>query len=37
MIVTESTLAGYTVINGTWQLQFALFIAQIFNNYYYPF
>jgi len=31
MIVTDSTLVGYTMINGTWGLQMALFIASLFN------
>lgn len=31
MIVTDSTLVGYTMINGTWGLQFALFMAAVCN------
>jgi hypothetical protein len=31
MIVTETTLVGYTMINGTWGLQLALFVASLFN------
>lgn len=31
MIVTDTTLVGYTMINGTWGLQMALFIASLFN------
>jgi len=31
MIVTDTTLVGFTMINGTWGLQFSLFIASLFN------
>lgn len=31
MIVTEATLVGFTLINGTWGVQMALFIASLFN------
>lgn len=31
MIVTETTFAGFTLINGTWGIQFALLIASLFN------
>jgi hypothetical protein len=31
MIVTETTLVGFTLINGTWGTQMALFIAALFN------
>lgn len=31
MIITESTLVGYTMINGTWGLQMALLVASLFN------
>lgn len=30
MIVTETTLVGYTVINGTWQLQVGLLAGAIY-------
>ena len=36
MIVTESTLVGYTVVNGSWGLQLGLMIGAIFNLYFYP-
>lgn len=36
MIVTETTLVGYTMINGTWGLQMALFIASLFNYFVNP-
>ena len=36
MIVTDSTLVGYTMINGTWGLQMALFIASLFNYFINP-
>jgi len=36
MIVTDSTLVGYTMINGTWGLQMALFIASLFNYFVNP-
>ena len=37
MIVTDSTLVGYTMINGTWGLQMALFIASLFNFFINPY
>jgi len=36
MIVTDSTLVGFTMINGTWGVQFALLCASIFNILIYP-
>ena len=33
MIVTDSTLVGYTLINGTWGLQLGLLVASLFNYY----
>ncbi len=36
MIVTDSTLVGYTMINGTWGLQMALLIACLFNYFVNP-
>jgi len=36
MIVTDSTLVGYTMINGTWGLQMALLIASLFNYFINP-
>lgn len=36
MIVTDTTLVGFTMINGTWGVQFALFIASLFNYFYNP-
>jgi len=32
MIVLDSTLVGYSVINGTWQMQLAMLVAQLYNN-----
>lgn len=31
MIVTDTTLVGFTMISGTWGVQLALFIASMFN------
>jgi hypothetical protein len=31
MIVTDTTLVGFTMINGTWGLQLALLVASLFN------
>jgi hypothetical protein len=31
MIVTDSTIVGFTMTNGTWGLQMALFVASLFN------
>lgn len=36
MIVCETTIIGYTVINGTWQLQLGLFVASLYQLYAYP-
>jgi len=36
MIITDTTLVGYTVINGTWRLQLALMAGSIYNYYLYP-
>lgn len=36
MLVTQTTLVGYTIINGTWSIQFALLIASIFNYQIFP-
>lgn len=36
MIVTDTTLVGFTMINGTWGVQLALFIASIFEYYVSP-
>ena len=36
MLVTQSTLVGYTMINGTFSLQFALLVASIYNVIVYP-
>jgi hypothetical protein len=33
MLVTQSTLVGYTIINGTYSLQLALLIGCVFNYY----
>ena len=35
MIVTDTTLVGYTVINGTWRLQLALMAGSIYEYYVY--
>lgn len=31
MLVTQTSLVGYTLINGTWGIQMALLIASLFN------
>lgn len=36
MIVTETTLVGYTMINGTWGLQMALMIGSLTNYFLSP-
>lgn len=36
MIITDSSLVGYTVITGSWQLHLAMLVATAFNNYAYP-
>lgn len=36
MLVTQSTLVGYTLINGTASIQFALLVAAIYNVIVYP-
>lgn len=36
MIVTDTTLVGFTMINGTWGVQMALFIASLFNYFINP-
>ena len=36
MIVLDTTLVGFTMINGTWGLQLALFIASLFNYFINP-
>lgn len=36
MIITDTTLVGYTVINGSWQLHLGLLIGTYYNNYMYP-
>ena len=36
MIVTQTTLVGFTLINGTWGVQMALFIASLFNYFVKP-
>lgn len=36
MIITESMLVGYTVINGTWQLQLALLASSLYVVFAYP-
>jgi len=35
MIVTETTLVGYTVVNGSWGLHLGLMFGAIFMLYYY--
>jgi len=35
MIITDTTLVGYTVINGTWRLQLALMAGAIYDYYLY--
>ena len=36
MIVTDTTLSGYTVINGSWGLQFGLLVGSMYNYFTYP-
>jgi hypothetical protein len=36
MIVTDTTLTGYTVINGSWGLQFGLLVGSTYNYICYP-
>jgi hypothetical protein len=36
MIVTDTTLVGFTMINGTWGLQLALAVASLFNYFINP-
>jgi len=36
MIVTDTTLVGFTMITGTWGLQLGLLIATLFNYFIYP-
>ena len=36
MLVTDTTLVGFTLINGTWGLQLALLVASLFNYFYNP-
>ena len=36
MIVTDTTLSGYTVINGSWGLQMGLLVGALYNYYMYP-
>ena len=36
MIVLDTTLVGYQVFNGTWQLQLALFATTMFDQYMNP-
>lgn len=36
MIVTDTTLVGYTVINGAWGLQLALLVGVLYNYFVYP-
>lgn len=31
MLVTQSTLVGYTIINGSASIQFALLVASLYN------
>jgi hypothetical protein len=33
MLVTQSTLVGYTIINGTYSLQLAMLVGCVFNFY----
>ena len=35
MIVTETTLVGYTVVNGSWGLHLGLMVGAIFTLYFY--
>ena len=36
MIVTDTTLTGYTVINGSWGIQFGLLVGATYNYIVYP-
>lgn len=36
MIVTDSTLVGFTMINGTWGMQLGLLVACLTNYFIYP-
>ena len=36
MLVTQTTLVGYTIINGTWSIQLALLVASIYNYVMFP-
>jgi len=36
MIITDSTLTGFTVINGSWGLQLGLFVGSLYNYFLYP-
>mgnify|MGYP001000612941 CR=1 FL=1 len=36
MIVTDTTLVGFTMINGTWGVQMALCVASMFNYFINP-
>lgn len=36
MIVTDTTLVGFTMISGTWGVQLALFVASMFNYFVTP-
>jgi hypothetical protein len=36
MIITDTTLVGYTVINGSWQLHLGLLGGNLYNNFVYP-
>jgi hypothetical protein len=36
MIVTDTTLSGYTVINGSWGLQMGLLVGALYNYFMYP-
>ena len=33
MLVTQNTLIGYTILNGTFGLQLAMFITSVYNFY----
>ena len=36
MFVTQTTLVGYTIINGTFGIQLAMFVACLYNIFIYP-
>jgi len=36
MIVTDSSINGYTVINGSWGLQMGLLVGSLYNYFMYP-